>query len=413
LGIDLTIDRDTKWGKKFLRIAVDKGRILSMVEQEKKIIIYGNNELVEEFQFQWNITATYYVDNISGGICCGESVRNVYELAYEEPQSFFVVVIAPDYGFSKIFKVLTAIGLIYGQDYTPAVYRFSYGIDSFRDPHLAFSRVYNEYGNRFPGFKIYGSINGASLSIVTLGGSTTDPIREGYASWPECLYYILKKEGINAVVFNGGFAGYTSSLELVKLIRDVIPLSPAVIVSYSGLNDFQFSVQENSSNRYKRPFVSTEQDKLFSWLSNQNQGDVLYGIQTDKSVAKFWKDNQRIMHSISDEFNIKYIGILQPNAFTEGIPSDMINKYIKYVHPSSDEFWKEVGDRIYQMKQTYDEAEYEIDRIPYILNFRHIFYGLNDYDIYLDNAHVYERGNQIIAANVFENLINMGCLNGN
>jgi hypothetical protein len=414
--IDFTVIGDMIWKGMTISVHGNNEFILNKVSEGKKIIIYGDNDLVEFFISQLNINIAYLcINDKTGNIRCGKQVKNVYELSYEESGHFFVVVIQPNYRLSKIHKTLTEIGLIDIRDYKVLVHLNAYTDGVFlRDPYLGWSRLYNEHDNRFPGFKVYGELSTKPLCIVTLGGSTTDPIQGGTVSWPECLYYMLKEHGIDATIFNGGFAAYTSTEELIKLIRDVIPLHPDIVISYSGVNDFKLDRQpknmENFTPRYQRPFIAVAQERIFSWISQQEGGaTVLYGMQTDKSPVMFWSDNQRMMHSISEEFGIKFIGILQASPRSEGIASAVIEGYLAARRGEMEDN-KNVFINPLWLKIMYDEAEKEIEDIPYILNFRHIFDGIADFDIYMDLSHKFERGNQIIAANVFENLIKMGYL---
>jgi glycosyltransferase involved in cell wall biosynthesis len=413
--IDFTVIGDMVWQGRIIKVLGNNEFILNKVREGKKIIIYGDNDLVEIFISQLNINIAYCINDKTGSICCCKQVMNVYELSYEEPGHFFVVVIQPNYYLSRIHKTLTEVGLIDIKDYKVLVHLNAYTDGAFlRDPYLGWSRLYNEHDNKFPGFKVYGEVGTRSLCIVTLGGSTTDPTHEGVASWTECLYYMLKEYGIDVTIFNGGYASYTSTEELIKLIRDVIPLHPDIVISYSGVNDFgqvrQQKNMENSHPRYKRLFISAAQEKIFSWISQQEDGaTVLYGIQTDKSPAMFWSDNQRMMHSISEEFGIKFIGILQAHPKSEGMASSVIEGYITALRGQMEDN-KNAFLNPLSTKIMYDEAEKEISDIPYILNFRHIFDEIADFDIYFDPAHKFERGNQIIAANVFENLVKMGYL---
>ena len=102
----------------------------------------------------------------------------------------------------------------------------------------------------FTGFVVYGDrTDSSAIRIFALGGSTTDPIFSlggpstgpGYEEcWPKILQDLLNDVGIPAVVFNGGVAGYSSNQELLKLVRDVLPLKPDIVLSLSGINDLGF-----------------------------------------------------------------------------------------------------------------------------------------------------------------------------
>ncbi|MDR1418603.1 MAG: SGNH/GDSL hydrolase family protein [Endomicrobium sp.] len=392
-----------------------KSVVLCEVTKGKKIIVYGNNELARSVRSELNIDIAYYCDDDVTDE--DNSVRNVYDLAYEEYGKFFVVVIQPNYGKYHIFDVLTKIGLIEMTDYCMGVYVIDYKCDLkyyspfLRDVYLGFNRIYFEHNNKYPGFKVFGKPDSKALRIVTLGGSTTDPIHAGVASWPELLYYLLKKLKIDATIFNGGFGSYTSSNELIKCIRDVIPLNPDVVISYSGVNDI-WEIQDKSDNRYKRPFIDKNQDNIFKWISQQEGGvTTIYGMQTDSNVMQYWLDNHKIMHSVCNAFNIKHISILQAIAYSDGIASIFVDKHedMKMRLVYGENYEKKLVQKYYVGKR-YAYIESKLKKYNYILNFRHIFNGLEDYDVYTDSCHVYERGNEIIAANIYEELLKKGYL---
>jgi lysophospholipase L1-like esterase len=390
--------------------------ILIKVAEGKRIVVYGNNKYVKALESELNIDVAYYVDDMNGtGQDNRKRVGNIYDVAFEKPSNFLVVVFQPEYSNPRIFKTFTELGFLDNQDYLIVISKSNYELDGgyspfLRDPYLGFGRIFYEHDNKFPGFKVHGDINKDIPRIVTLGGSTTDAVYAGICPWPEILYHIMKRAGIEVTVFNGGFASYSSPNEFIKLVRDVLPLSPSIIISYSGINDMlmEFDPPDEQSNRYKRPFVGKSQENIFNWISQKEGGaTTIYGIQTEKSPAEYWIDIQRMMHSVSGEFGIKYMALLQANCYSEGLPSGYLYERTKDVFSEN---WNMLSESFNSLKSVYDEMERKIAPIPYILNFRHIFADFADYDIYQDFAHVYEWGNQIIAANVFENLIKMGYL---
>jgi hypothetical protein len=404
-SIDFESRGETIWNGHRIVVHGETRNYFERVSEKKKIIIYGNSDLVEEFRVWANVTIAYCVDD-GDGRCCGKAIKSVFEIAYEPPQSFFVVVIQPFFRGYEIFKVMTELGLVHSQDYCIFVKLPEHDIVSLRDSYLAFSRIYNEQNNKFPGFKIHGDLSKNLFNIVTLGGSTTDPTLNDIMAWPEYLYNLMKKQGVNVNILNGGFSSYTSVQEMIKLIRDIIlpDTKIDIIISYSGVNDFV-----ETKWIKKKPFVSGYHHDLFAWISQREGKDALHGRDTDKTPEDIWLTNQRVMSCICREFNIKFLGIFQATAFSEGQPSLFIDEYIR----AGCEFWNnhQAYLNIFNMKSIYDKADKLIQNTPWILNFRHIFGENTDYDIYYDNAHVYERGNQVIAANIFENLLKMGYLN--
>jgi hypothetical protein len=218
----------------------------------------------------------------------------------------------------------------------------------------------------------------------------------------------LKKKGIEPVIYNGAFSAYNSSLELIKLVRDVVPMKPDVVISYGGIGDFAFVLSEKHKNLHKRPFVHYSLDSFFNWLSQIDSLPVSFGLQNDKTIDVFWIDNMRMMNSISMEFGIKFLGVLQASAFSEGMASVYMDSILK----SKLATFLSMADEMYRnncnFKHIYDNVESRIADIPYIRSFRNIFDNTND--VYFDSAHAQERGNEVIAMHMFKTLEEMGYL---
>ena len=83
------------------------------------------------------------------------------------------------------------------------------------------------------------------MSVLTLGGSTTDPLAVEYAglegTWPDHLGEILKSRGININLLNAGVAGATSSQELLRLTTIMHERNIDLAISYSGINEVYFA----------------------------------------------------------------------------------------------------------------------------------------------------------------------------
>jgi hypothetical protein len=414
-SIDFTLPygSDTVWKDTKVRIYRQHIRqATDALAKGKKLVIYGNNTLAEDFKEQLNIGIFCCVDDKAESFCCGKPVINIYDLAYAEPKSFFVIAIQPYLPGSKIFNTFTSLGLLYNFDYFILVCALPHEPVCI-DTLLGHSRFYNEYNNEFPGFKIYGNLDDKrSMRLVALGGSTTDPTLENIMSWPEYLYYICLKSNINIVIYNGGIVNYKSSVELIKLIRDAVQLRPDIIVSYSGINDLAHEVSQKSPNishLYKKHFVFKVHDDRFRNTLGVGQ-PIINGLETTQNGAEFWVNNQKMMYAICTEFNIKFFGILQSSPYSEDDPSIYCSERYRSFIDLNNAFLRQGYNNYSHAKSFYDEAEAKSVDVPYILTFRRIFDKIRDYDVYYDNSHTYERGNQVIAANIFESLKNRGWL---
>lgn len=271
------------------------------------------------------------------------------------------------------------------------------------DVTLGYSRV-----DDMPGFAVFGDPE-CSYKIVALGGSTTDPTWANVMSWPELLWNRLKEMGIDVVVYNGGMGAFTSTQELLKLIRDAIPLHPNMVISLSGTNDAEVNREYFVEGH---PFVREYQKRMFEdlvhhdWLTNYNFGvpvkQVGYGLPNEKSFAQYWVDNMRMMHSLCEEFGISFYGFLQPRRNYGG--------YVMHV----DEIYPCYADHIHhyhnsaeysmRIRQWFEEAREEIKKLDYMTDLSFLFDEQKN--IYMDFCHVYEKGNRQIADAILRKILN-------
>lgn len=293
------------------------------------------------------------------------------------------------------------------------------------DPHLSHTHSADAFeGKRkIPGFVIYGAQDeDSALRIVALGGSTTDPLTEG--NWPEQLEEILKANGVEAQVYNGGVAGYSSNQELLKLIRDVLPLKPDIVISLSGINDlgglhsvkghpmvhpYQHKILKAIANRTEKPSWllpnAVAAARSLTATPESTKIDVGYGPIVRTSPAKQWLLNQRLMHAVTEECGIKFLGILQP---TMGVGTydptvaeqEMLNKAVKKAA------WK--GDYVEFVRAFYREAHPELQNMPFCISLVDVFQ--DEHNMYRDARHQNREGCKVLATEIFEELDSRGML---
>ncbi len=366
----------------------DLWRILKSV-QDKKLILYGTgvyaNEVIKKLQCL-DIEVAYCVDDDFSNIEVSIEIRDVYSLLLEK-EDFYVFIAKKDR--KKCAVMLQEIGLKFYQDFNSivnarAMHPF---IDEFLlDVHLGYTLPFQETVGK--GVKIYGDINTAKYTIAILGGSTSDPCNYPWKSWGELLWEYHKKDW--AVVV-GAVAGYSSSEEVIKLIRDIIPIRPNLIISYSGVND----------PLYQYPYVNNYQRFLYNKLCRLKVKDaygastigeqVCYGVTSEISYAERWINNQRIMHSIAKEFDIEYKAFFQPTLYTKcrGESDEEVFLYAEHVG---------LSDRILYTQQVIEYIkELDLDFI------KDATCWLDDYDgLFYDCVHVEELGNKYIAEKIYK-----------
>lgn len=298
---------------------------------------------------------------------------------------------------------------------------------SYLDPHLGYAHDpetdlgLSEDG-AIPGFVIFGAPgNEDALRIVALGGSTTDPLDRG--NWPRALQNILAQEGIDAIVYNGGVAGYSSNQELFKLIRDAISLKPDIVVSLNGINDLGFlhSLRDHPmvhpyqsrvlrSVVEKKPplFLPNTMSVLYRWRErsipeNSRVEGIHYGPEIDTSPPEQWVRNVRMSHAVAAEFGIEYLCFLQPVLG--------IGRY--NASPDDDVLLEDAneaqhGRYIEQMAEFYDAAVEACDRLPFAYPLLNAFDGKTN--MYRDARHPNADGYGIIARAIYDELVAQGSI---
>lgn len=391
----------------------------------RKLLIYGvgiESKMLSSLLSICGIPVEYYIDDSPSGDCFeGRCVRHWLDIVYENHGSVFIIVANAKecYGLSR--QKLMQLGFSEHIDFT--YYKAIPGVieSSSFDVTLSFSRVryLSDCKKAIEGFELFGDVdNSEALKIVALGGSTTESSVFFIKSWAPFLADRLNYNGISTVVYCGGVAGYTSSQELLKMIRDVLPLKPDVVLSYSAFNDIivhsrslqkiKFETEHFDMDfpleRENRPFLTNFQVNYIKEILLKYPNDkrnVYYGLQNDKSGSDVWLDNARMMRAISNEYNILFLSFLQPfidNGYYTLTDSQKIvlNRYWpNLTHP------KYQAD--YFVLNCVNDIKSAIKNINYITDLSHIFQDC--VDIYIDRVHVNEQGNQIIASHIYDVLI--------
>lgn len=309
----------------------------------------------------------------------------VEDILYDED----AFVLVDRFYSQKQRKRLQELGLKVGKDYNVLDMNcYHKNMDNLMlDLNLGYTY---EEGEKYSGFAIYGEENENDYKIVTLGGSTTDGNLNWEKSWPYFLYekLCLTKK---VTVYNGGIAGYHSGQELLKLIRDVLPLKPDMVIVYDSHNDIGIADAD-------RPYAFSYLKDVFSFAGkNMNISDsnmkIDEGIKSGKTVFENWLSNIEMMHAIAELRGIKFYSFVQPSRIMM-YTSKKVDEWA-FSHLS---FWIENCKRAYmdfreELKDRKIEQNYE-----YITDLTDLFDDKPE--VYMDAAHVYEEGNKIIADKV-------------
>lgn len=363
-------------------------KVLSDSIGEREVIIYGAGSmgtLLLNIIDALGKEVLYFLDqNIQkqqNGFY-GYEVKSPADILYEDMSNKIVILSSAEKS-EELEGVLIGFGLKKDVEFIQGG-ALAFAPCNIIDPFLGYSRLADVNG-----FKIMGDYDKKNKNIICLGGSTTDDSLLGIKSWPQYLYEMLENDHVLMNVFNGGITGYNSSQELLKLIRDGLELGPSLVISYSGINDFT-----GQSPALESKYLSNIWEKTIQNSAAADSLSLSHGAKTQLDAAEYWYRNEVIMCNICRGFDIPFLGILQPSIFTK--ETEMYSLYEKRAlqMKSSKE---EIIKRYSKAKELVNEG---VER--YIVDFTALF-DLCD-DVYADYAHVFERGNKVIAGAIYKTI---------
>ena len=387
--------------------------------ENRKMLIYGTGaaaEMTSRMLSIYDIDAEYYLDDeFTDNVFENKSVRSCFDIVFEKKEDIFIIIAhdKESYGVSR--QKFIQLGLVENVDFTYwlyNIYREDICISTHFDVTLGYSRIKSQQ----EGFELFGDTdNPEALKIVALGGSTTESTYCNVKGWAQYLAERFAANHISTAMYCGGVSGYQSSQELLKLIRDVLPLQPNVVLSYSGYNDL-YHYHGNKLGEYpsvcrKRPFIHEYQVKCVENMLSKYSAEeriAYYGLENDKKAPEIWLDNIRAMYAIAKEFNISFFSFLQPFRYND---KSELSKFQSTVFSRIHWCWHD-RERLLKLKfadsesvaYDYRELQAAIKDIGYITDLTNIFFDCADV-IYRDQAHVTERGNEIIAENIYQVLL--------
>jgi len=452
-----------------MKLILSETKRATMAHPAKKIIIFGAGArgivLHEALKILGHQVA-YFIDSNKkkqNSSVCGIPVHEPMKIMYENFDDIFVVLAVAEP--KQLIEMLSGFGLDSCTNTRSIFDSHSIGDGTARvkgmpliDFFLGFTRM-----SDLPGFKCEDNKenDGSELRIVTLGGSTTDPEvldplewRDMHkrsactGSWPHILHEHLTSNNIKNCIYNGGFSSYISGQEAFKLIRDVLPLKPDIVINFDGINDAQSYLRYDSSHSKFHSYFKTLEEGFQPFLTKTAISafgkqvdapfvkDISYGVAADMSAISEWHANQRIMRSVCNEFGIEYICFLQPGGLflEEYLQScdvllrthwilwdffvsqanlifdfatrdynsttkdsgllDLLTSHLNTKYDHIEEFYR-IARKISQ------NSEYIIDMVS----------SLNGHpDVFYDNVHCTTPGNKLIAERIYLELKNRGLL---
>ena len=240
---------------------------------------------------------------------------------------------------------------------------------------------------RVPGFVTFGSGDKAgedTFTILTLGGSTSDPTYGNLQSWSEALYQSLARQGANVVLYAGGVSAFTADHEWIKLIRDGLHLRPDLVISYSGFNNattLTFAKEHPACRNVQLDFLRSillceDESVRDGWLYPLD--NISCGLAYFGTLAEHWLECERVMHAVCEGFGIDFLAFLQPfnRVFAheyghDTLCAEVFGFYEELASGSWDEEW--------------------------LVDFSRVFGRRDDMELFYDVCHTYERANRLVA----------------
>lgn len=266
------------------------------------------------------------------------------------------------------------------------------------DMDLGYSFLYKQ--SNYVGMKEYGDYDSAKYKIVTLGNSTTQGSDfEEDESWPYFLYLLAKENyGGGVSVLNAGAAAYNISSELEKFIRDIVFLSPDLVISYSGcINIAQNNIEFPFSSEWKHLLNSLVyvKDNNHLVFGNINQEQKYFGISnTGLTRFQYFLLQAKLLWGAANAIGVNYKCIVQPTIYTKKDLTLKENERLIYydsirIRQRSNEF--------------FNELKKSEDSFNWLFSFSDVYD--NTENVYTDLYHVNGKGNKIVAERIFNDIV--------
>ncbi len=253
------------------------------------------------------------------------------------------------------------------------------------------------------------------IKIVILGESTSDPYLFN-GNWPWGLHEILTHKNISHVIYNGAVSGYTSSQQLLKLIRDVLYLEkPDIIIAFNGLTDvpatgdiveshvgihvyqkFLFDVLAGNPADGRDPRILPNSQFGLKQLARKfffrKPTFVQYGVVNVDALGTF-VNNIKIMNAVCKTKNFSFFHFLgqieqSPKQKDEKMYQPKIYQFSEEKRASVHEFFK-------QSEQLLKSEKYSVSLYNVLPA---------DEPLFVDIGHLNPTGSKIIAEKIFQNL---------
>ena len=372
----------------------------------------------------------------------------------------FIIIKSSKDNFTRDFLINDTVVADWNIEFHPGV-GIAHSLKDFKKNKNANSSISN---NILFTQKTYG-MGANNLKIITLGGSTTDPLGTHFSglqgTWPDQLGEELHNP-INRkiTIYNAGIGGATSSQESIRLMTLINYLPANYVLSLNGINEIYFltdSFQDENNFFASRTILGGLQagyiihqgknysnsiipnikksinkfrlflgkrsntyfliSKLKRYNYSDTQKDENYDLDEEMKLriskaAINWKINTTNMSKISEINNSKYFVFLQP---TYGL--NMRDEELKKLQTVSKFMGK---DKIFpttiantvdinylrKINFLYSELRKHCDKLDYCIDISNNKNLNTNSNLYSDARHLNKLGNKILAGKINNLLLN-------
>lgn len=362
---------------------------LIQVSKKKSIYIYGSGKLEQELYRKLQL----------GGIPCEGMIDTIEQLAEQSFDDRMLVVLEEN---EELFRDFETIGLVRKKHYRSLwdMREVNEYLDKklqVPDMSLGVSYLLSE---KYPGYAVYGEEN-ASYKIMVLGSSTSQEDFLTYKAWPRLLYERFCRENSSIQILNGGIRAYNVQMMAEKLLRDLPDIQPDMVICYSGgANNGLYGYTKAEapfSNAYVRKMY-----KHVEQITGKAAVRCIEGVREKveeadwaRSLAEDYLYACDVMKAICDIKGVTFVNFFYCHAGMCDVkslsaedrePCYHYRAFMKNVkgRKIANQFYRNVKGRLREWQ--YDHTEL----------FR------NTPGVYIDAIHVNEKGNKIIADDVYE-----------
>lgn len=337
-------------------------RMLSMAAHEqKKLLLCCEGRRGSEWLHS---VLDMYGFEIAREVCLeGEEdrgVEDIWSLADEDPGQCVLLFFAPDPAKrADIIEAAKDLGFTEEDGNYACIQEGCYNRAHLegpllyeRDNRMLFSLDYSPVGG-LPGWAVYGNPETAEKRILVLGGSTSSEVYVP-ENWISGLHRLCAEHGVRAAIYNGAYEGNMVMDELIRLTRGLQRVRPDIVISMSGVNDFNAA-----ANKFE--------------------------AHPGENNVEYWRRIESYMKAITEAEGGVYFAFVQPiNTFVRGSVDEALmftaqahfdNRKGARTQLSPDDFYCNMWD---------------------LLEHRE--------DLYFDLAHYTGPGHEMIARRVFETI---------